>query len=237
MAKIKNLEKKKEIKKDQEDNIILSLYKNPTLVGLNNIGATCFMNSTLQCLSQTEALTNFFLKESNLDLIINNNLAFKNKNAHQLSPVFLELIQKLWDKNNENKSFSPNAFMEKVNQLNPLFKTGQAGDAKDFIIFVLEQLHNELKRQNKSLLKDYGLKDNQYDIESAFHYNFNELKKEYSIISEIFFGYNETTNECLNCKKNYNGINNPICYNYGLFNCLIFPLEEVKNMVNNNKYE
>ena len=27
------------------------LYKKPTLIGLNNIGATFFMNSTLQCLS------------------------------------------------------------------------------------------------------------------------------------------------------------------------------------------
>ena len=26
----------------------------------------------------------------------------------------------------------------------------------------------------------------------------------------------------------------PICYNYGIFNCLIFPLEEVKNLKNNN---
>ena len=38
-------------------------YLKPTLIGLNNIGATCFMNSTLQCLSQTKSLTAYFLKE------------------------------------------------------------------------------------------------------------------------------------------------------------------------------
>ena len=27
---------------------------------------------------------------------------------------------------------------------------------------------------------------------------------------------------------------NPVCYNYGIFNCIIIPLEEVKNM--KNKY-
>ena len=235
IAKTKDFEKKNKAHNNQEDNILLSLYKKPTLIGLNNIGATCFMNSTLQCLSQTEALTNYFLKKSNLDIIINNNSALENKNSHQLSPIYLDLIQKLWDKKNENQSFSPNAFMEKVNVLNPLFKTGQAGDAKDFIIFVLEKLHNELKRPNKLVLKDYDLKNNQYDRESAYHYIYNDLNKDSSIISEIFFGYNETTNECLNCKKNYQNLNNPICYNYGIFNCLIFPLEEVKNMVNANK--
>ena len=36
--------------------------------------------------------------------------------------------------------------METINNMNPLFKTGQAGDFKDFIIFVLAQLHKELKK-------------------------------------------------------------------------------------------
>ena len=38
----------------------LSSYEKPTLIGLNNMGTTSFMNSTLQCLSQTIDLTNYF---------------------------------------------------------------------------------------------------------------------------------------------------------------------------------
>jgi len=211
----------------------LIIYMQPTLIGLNNIGATCFMNSTLQCLSQTKDITNYFLNEKNKDRIINNNIAIKNNYEYQLSPIFLELIQKLWEINGPN-SFSPNTFMNTINNMNPLFKSGQAGDAKDFIIFVLEQLHKELKQSININFQDENGTLNQYDKNSAINYFFNDFKKECSIISDIFFGFNETTNECLYCKNIYNskGLNGPICYNYGIFNCLIFPLEEVKNMKN-----
>jgi len=126
--------------------------------------------------------------------------------------------------------------MNIINDINPLFKTGQAGDAKDFIIFVLEQLHKELKKSvnfNNNLISEPL---NQYDINNAFNFFFKEFKNQVSIISDIFYGFNETTNECLNCKNIYNckALNNPICYNYGIFNCLIFPLEEIKNFKNNN---
>ena len=63
----------------------------------------------------------------------------------------------------------------------------------------------------------------------------NEFQKETSIISDLFFGFTETTNICQYCNNYYSSQNQivPISYNYQIFNCLIFPLEEVKNMKNN----
>ena len=226
----------------QEQDIIkksepIFLYLNPTLVGLNNIGATCFMNATLQCLSQTEALTNYFLKEKNNRRIINNNIAIKNKNNLQLSPAYLELVNILW-KENGPKSYSPYNFMNIINEMNPLFKRGLPGDSKDFIIFILEQLHKELKKSVNFNNNNININEslNQYNKNNAFNHFFKEFQKDTSIISDVFFGFTETTNECLYCKINYNskGLLNPICYNYGIFNCLIFPLEEVKRMKNNS---
>jgi len=230
----KEEEKKEEEEKEEEELEREEEVEKPILIGLNNIGATCFMNSTLQCLSQTKSLTDYFLNEKNIDRIINNNIYIKNKNDLQLSPAYHDLIKQLWDKNGP-KSFSPSHFMGVIEKLNPLFKKGQAGDSKDFIIFILEQLHKELKSP-LSGINQIDIALNQYDRLNAFNYFFNDFKKECSIISDTFFGFNETTNECLNCKNiyNMNGLCNPICYNYGIFNCLIFPLEEVKNMKNIN---
>ena len=165
----------------------IKLYEYPTLIGLNNIGATCFMNSTLQCLSQTEALTNYFLKEENLHRIINNNLA-KNNETPQLSPIFLELIKKLWSKE-KIISFSPNNFMNTIEKMNPLFKTGQAGDAKDFIIFILEQIHKELKQPICYYYNNFNDIQplNQYNKNNALNNFINDFKKECSIISDVFF--------------------------------------------------
>jgi ubiquitin C-terminal hydrolase len=218
---------------DIQNNDPLKLYVVPTLIGLNNIGDTCFMNSTLQCLSQTKDLANFCLKQKNLEKAGNNNKSLNNKSNCRLYSSFLELIQKLWDQNGP-KSFSPTEFMNLVNEMNPLFKTGQAGDAKDFIIFVLEQLHKELvisvNINNNTNLEPL----NQYDKNSSFNYFFKDFKNQVSIISDIFYGFIETTNECLNCKNIYDfkGLINPICYNYRTFNYLIFPLEKVKNFKN-----
>ena len=210
-------------------------YKTPTLVGLNNIGATCFMNATLQCLSQTKYLTIYFLNENNISNIINNNISLKNKKENQLSPIYLELIQNLWSQDGQ-KAFSPNNFMNKINDMNSLFKKGQPGDSKDFIIFILEQFHKELKKPIKNASYSKIEEElNQYDKANALNHFFNDFQNECSIISDVFFGIIETNNECLYCKQNYNskGMNNPICYNYQIFNCLIFPLAEVQNMKNN----
>ena len=196
----------------------------------------------MQCLSQTEDLTNYFLRESSRDAIFNNNIAKINKYSLQLCPVYFNLIQKLWAKN-DIKSFSPYEFMDVLDKMSKKdilsFKKGEAGDAKDFIIFILEQFHKELKKSVKdknNINSNNNEPLNQYDRSNAFNNFYNTFTENCSIISDLFFGINETTNECINCKKNYNlmRLEGPICYNYGIFNCLIFPLEEVKKMKNNS---
>ena len=233
---------KEEAKKKLKEILLnepLLFYSSPTLIGLKNVKNISFMNSILQCLSQTKSLTNYFLNVKNRNIIINNSISLQNKNNFQLSPLYLELINNLW-LNNESKSYSPYEFKNKIEEINPLFKDSKENNVKDFIICILETLYKELKYSIKSSFNhNYNCNEpyNEYEQNKVFNHFYREFLNEYSIISDIFFGIYETTNICLNCKKNYNskGLNNPIIYNYEIFNSIIFYLEEIKRYYQINK--
>ena len=214
----------------------LKLFYKPSLIGLDNIGAATYINPVLQCFSQTKFLTNYFLKKSIKDKIMNNNIEIKANNSIQLYQLFIELIDNLWIKNGV-KSFSPDNFKYNIEKMNPIFRNNQNGSSKDFIIFLLTQLHKEMTKpsisnNNKSNLKVKQQQPlNQYNKNIIFENFINGFSQEVSIISDFFFGFTETTIECLKCKNNYNlqGINSPLIYNYGIFNCIIFKLDEIND--------
>ena len=220
----------------------ISLYEKPTLIGLNNIGPKSYKNSVLQCLSQTRGLTNYFLQEKNYNRIMNTNISKQDKNQNQLCPIYYDLIQNLWKKDAESKSFSPEKFMNslKIAQNdNERFGLYEARDTKNFIMYILERMHNELKQEKKIWKIEPGCEQlNKYDKNNTLIHFLVKFQKEISIISYLFYGFDELTNVCQYCKKIYNnmGQSEKIYYNYEISNILMFNLEDVrKNRNQNNK--
>ena len=52
---------------DKNNKLLNNVNEKIILVGLSDIGAACFMNSILQCLSQTKPLTDYFLNDKNIN--------------------------------------------------------------------------------------------------------------------------------------------------------------------------
>ena len=202
--------------------IVMKIQREPK-IGLGNIGATCYMNATLQCLSHTIKLANYFLNKEKETKI-------KQKN---FSREFLEIIKRLWlESYNNNKTYyEPYSFKKKISEMNPLFEGVQANDAKDLINFILQELHEELNEPEKNV-DNNSFNIDQYNERQMFINFIDDFKKsQRSIISDIFFFIIETKTECLNCKQRniMNGIYSPIyLYNFQIMNFLIFPLEEVR---------
>ena len=188
--------------------------KDAIKIGLENIGATCYMNATLQCLSNTKDLNNYFLKKYKYN---------KNAENKRLSNEFYNVMKNLWNKKRKGTAYAPKEFKETISQMNSLFEGVQANDSKDLINFLLEQMHEELnnKSKNNNNDTDFSLTVNmQLDPYKLYEYFLQNYQKNFnSIISDSFYGFTQTEIICQNCQK--------VKYNYDIFSFIEFPLEQV----------
>ena len=191
------------------------------------------MNATLQFFSQTAPLTKYFLNPDHKELIIKGKFVI-DLNKPRLSEAYYEVVQNLWSLNNSSnvKYFEPRRFKLVLGTLNELFKKMEASDAKDMIVFFLEQIHKEINLIKPPEMNDVNQNPDQYNRDVMLNHFINEFQKSNkSIISDFFFTIAETTQKCQNCFRM--NVPNYICYNYSIQNVFIFPLEEIRKFRDN----
>ncbi|KAG0228549.1 ubiquitin-specific protease doa4 [Actinomortierella wolfii] len=119
--------------------------------GLTNLGNTCFMNSVIQCLIATPPLTRFFLDGSyKRNINLTNPLGTKGKVAE----AFAELIRNMWS--GQSLVISPTSFRQAIIEFAPQFKGSEQHDSQEFLSFLLDGLHEDLKRENKKAMEERG---------------------------------------------------------------------------------
>ncbi|POM69847.1 Ubiquitin-specific protease [Phytophthora palmivora] len=110
-------------------------------VGLANLGNTCYMNSALQCLTNTKLLAEYFLSGMYLeDINRTSTLGLQGK----LAEVYGKLAEDMWCV--KQKSISPRNFKKSIGRFNEVFRGNDQQDAQELLAFLLSGLSEDLNR-------------------------------------------------------------------------------------------
>ncbi|XP_061770485.1 ubiquitin carboxyl-terminal hydrolase 15-like isoform X4 [Nerophis ophidion] len=176
------------------------------LCGLSNLGNTCFMNSAVQCLSNTPPLTDYFLKDKyTSELNEDNPLGMKG----EIAKAYAELIKQLWSC--KYSYVTPRPFKTQVGRFAPQFSGYQQQDSHELLAFLLDGLHEDLNRIRKKpyiQLKDANGRPDKVVAEEAWE---SHIKRNDSIIVDIFHGLFKSTLVCPVCAK-VSVTFDPFCY-------------------------
>ena len=181
-----NLINLNEIKENSKDNI------EPFLVVLLNEGNTTYIVTVLQCLRNIKHIENYYLKKLK---DIENNL----KDA-LISYVFSRVIYNLnpSQRNDKKNCYSLKSFKKALLHSNPIFNGKSTKNAIDFLVYLLNTLHEEDKKldhwKNKLMPFNENLKAN-----TNQYIQYISLTEK-SIIFDNFCYTLETIKTCWECK-------------------------------------
>ena len=159
-------------------------YKGKGITGLANLGNTCFLNSTIQCISHTFELTNLLERD--------NEKYFNNK------PDVDTIICKEWDNLrkvmwSENCTIAPNRFVSTIQKVakfrdRDVFTGFAQNDVPEFLLFFMDEIHNALKRRVKMCNSGNVLNEKDKLAQRCYQMLSDLFSKEHSEVIDTFFG-------------------------------------------------
>jgi ubiquitin C-terminal hydrolase len=174
---------KEEMSKKIKDIDEFSKFKDAGFTGLANLGNTCFINSTLACLSHTYEL-NLFLDNGSYKSRLN------DKPESLILCEWDNLRKMIWG---ENCTISPGGFVgaiQKVARLKDraIFTGWAQNDLPEFLLFITECFHNSISREVEMNIQGEALTNTDKLAKTCYNMMKNMYKKEYSEFLNMFFG-------------------------------------------------
>lgn len=155
---------------------------NKKIIGLRNLGNTCYLNSILQCLYYTEDFTSFITRP---DLTLN------SKTDNTIINSYLPIIRAMKE---SEKTIAPVSFVRKfISKFNYSY---EQQDSNDALIALLDELHESLSRKVKMIHST----DNKKVLRSKIEW-IEFFEKKYSEIIPLFYGQ---LNSKIICKCGHN---------------------------------
>ncbi|XP_012286740.1 uncharacterized protein LOC105703159 isoform X3 [Orussus abietinus] len=164
------------------------IEREPGITGLKNLGNTCYMNSIIQCLSHTNYLKDYIISNKYLEDL---DTSIENETRGRITEELMEVIKKLWS--GEENYISPCNLKNIIGQYKPQFEGYEQHDSHEFLTFLLNRLHNDLKRDDGVIDGSMSVADAEMRI---------AMNNQQSIISQLFFGLLRSTIICVACEHN-----------------------------------
>ena len=188
----------------------LEKYKNKGLSGIINYGSTCYMNASIQSLSHTISLTDYFLSNTFQDKIRDKSGNIVADLAIDFSNQWYRLIDGLWE---DNCTVSPKSLFSllkkvcKKKKIDLKITEHIQNDIQEFFILILDLIHCSMSEK-----KDFTIvTGNKLLKESSKSWN-EFFKDDYSIIIELFYGQIMTEIKDVETGKVLSNVFQPICF-------------------------
>ncbi|OQS06059.1 hypothetical protein THRCLA_20453 [Thraustotheca clavata] len=179
------------------------------VVGLSNLGNTCYMNSVLQCLFHTSLLQEYFASDEYLyDLNVTNPMGMKGI----LAVTYAELVHVLasLSTKNANRPIAPQRLRFCMGKAYSSFAGNLQHDAHEFLSVLLSGLSEDLCRpllNSVSTSKPYfSLADSndREDSDVAKEWWTAHVLRDPSVITALFTGQFKSALECQTCHSTSN---------------------------------
>lgn len=172
-------------------------HKVPTekgATGLSNLGNTCFMNSSIQCVSNTKPLTDYFISGRHLyELNRTNPIGMRG----HMAKCYGDLVMELWS--GTQKNVAPLKLRWTIAKYAPRFNGFQQQDSQELLAFLLDGLHEDLNRVHEKPYVELEDSDGRPDWEVAFEAWENHLRRNRSIVVDLFHGQLKSQVKCKTC--------------------------------------